>query len=289
MQAVPAGAAFLTGGIWMERIDSPANKKVKLAAALKQRKQREKSGLFVAEGIRLCEMAAESDWSISFGLLTSQLTGQERGRKLMATLQARKCPLYEVPEPIFTKAAGTDTPQGILLVMEQKNQSLPQKSNAAGLYVVMDGVQDPGNAGTIIRTADAVGADGVILLKGSVDVYADKVVRSTMGSIFHIPLYRNVTPAELIDFTQINQLKLLATALDETARAHFQVDFTQGTAVVMGNEGHGVSAELLAAAQKTYIPMFGQAESLNVGMSAAIVLYEALRQRRFCQEVLAER
>ena len=266
----------------MERIDSPANKKVKLAAALKQRKQREKSGLFVAEGIRLCEMAAGSDWSISYGLLTSQLTSQPRGRDLTEKLSAKGVPLFEVPENIFAKAAGTDTPQGILLVMESKNPSLPmQKAGTEKpLYVIMDGVQDPGNAGTIIRTADAVGADGVIMLKGSVDAFADKVVRSTMGSIFHVPVYAGISAAELQAFVQAQDLQLLATALDENAKPHFQQDFTRGTAVVLGNEGNGVSAEVLTMAQKTYIPMYGQAESLNVAMSAAIVLYEALRQRR---------
>ena len=265
----------------MEHIDSPANKKIKLAIALKQRKQREKNGLFVAEGLRLCEMAAESDWQISYGLLTRQLTCQERGRALAECLAEQGCPLYEVPETLFAKAAGTETPQGIMLVMAQKNPSLPAGAERdKPLYVVMDGVQDPGNAGTIIRTADAVGADGVILLKGTVDVYSDKAVRSTMGSIFHVPVYSGVTLDELTEFVQESGLQLLATALDEMAKPHFQQDFTQGTAVVLGNEGNGVSQELLAVAQKTYIPMYGQAESLNVGMSAAIVLYEALRQRK---------
>ena len=266
----------------IERIDSPANKKVKLAAALKQRKQREKTGLFVAEGIRLCEMAADAGWQIEFGLLTSQILEQKRGAELVEKLTCQKCPLYEVPDNIFAKAAGTETPQGIMLVMAQKNPSLPARTERdKPLYVVMDGVQDPGNAGTIIRTADAVGADGVILLKGTVDVYSDKAVRSTMGSIFHVPVYSGVTLDELTEFVQESGLQLLATALDETAKPHFQQDFTQGTAVVLGNEGNGVSQELLAVAQKTYIPMYGQAESLNVGMSAAIVLYEALRQRKF--------
>ena len=266
----------------IERIDSPANKKIKLAAALKQRKQREKTGLFVAEGIRLCEMAAEAGWQVKFGLLTSQVLEQERGAKLVEKLTGQNCPLYEVPETVFAKAAGTETPQGILLVMGQKNPSLPEKTERENpLYVVMDGVQDPGNAGTIIRTADAVGADGVILLKGSVDVYGDKAVRSTMGSIFHVPVYSGVSVEELTDCARRNDLQLLATALDETAKPHFEQDFTKGTAVVLGNEGNGVSKEILAAAQKTYIPMYGQAESLNVGMSGAIVLYEALRQRKF--------
>ena len=266
----------------IERIDSPANKKIKLAAALKQRKQREKAGLFVAEGIRLCEMAAEAGWQVKFGLLTSQVLEQERGAKLVEKLTGQNCPLYEVSEAVFAKAAGTETPQGILLVMGQKNPSLPQIAERENpLYVVMDGVQDPGNAGTIIRTADAVGADGVILLKGSVDVYGDKAVRSTMGSIFHVPVYSGVSVEELTDFARCNDLQLLATALDETAKPHFGQDFTKGTAVVLGNEGNGVSQEILAVAQKTYIPMYGQAESLNVGMSGAIVLYEALRQRKF--------
>ena len=266
----------------IERIDSPANKKIKLAAALKQRKQREKTGLFVAEGIRLCEMAAEAGWQVEFGLLTGQMREQERGAKLVGKLTGQNCPLYEVLEAVFAKAAGTETPQGILLVMGQKNPSLPQIAERENpLYVVMDGVQDPGNAGTIIRTADAVGADGVILLKGSVDVYGDKAVRSTMGSIFHVPVYSGVSVEELTDFARRNDLQLLATALDEMAKPHFGQDFTQGTAVVLGNEGNGVSQEILAVAQKTYIPMYGQAESLNVGMSGAIVLYEALRQRKF--------
>ena len=266
----------------VERIDSPTNKKIKLAAALKQRKQREKYGLFVAEGLRLCEMAAEAAWDISYGLLTSALTSQARGQALVELLAARECPLYEVSEAVFAKAAGTDTPQGIMLVMAQQNPPLPVKAaGEAPLYVVMDGVQDPGNAGTIIRTADAVGAQGVIMLKGSVDVFGNKVVRSTMGSIFHVPLYTGVTPAELAAFCQNSRLQLLATALDETAAPHFARDFRPGTAIVLGNEGNGVSAEVLALAEKTYIPMYGQAESLNVGMSAAIVLYEALRQRKF--------
>ena len=266
----------------MEHIDSPANKKIKLAIALKQRKQREKNGLFVAEGLRLCEMAAESDWQISYGLLTRQLTCQERGRALAERLAEQGCPLYEVPETLFAKAAATETPQGIMLVMAAKNIPLPVRAEGeCPLYVVMDGVQDPGNAGTIIRTADAVGAQGVIMLKGSVDVFSDKVVRSTMGSLFHVPLYTGVTPAALLDFCQASGLQLLATALDESAAPHFARDFRTGTAIVLGNEGHGVSQEILAGAQKTYIPMYGQAESLNVGMSAAIVLYEALRQRKF--------
>ena len=265
-----------------ERIDSLTNKKIKLAASLTNRKHRSKEGLFLAEGIRLTEMAAESDWGLRYALYTTAMARQSRGADLLDRLEQRECPLYEVPAALYQKVSGTDTPQGILVIMEQKKScltDLPAAKN--GLYVILDGVQDPGNAGTIIRTADAVGADAVILMKGSVDVFGEKTVRAAMGSLFHLPVCGEVSLEELQDFAAARELQLYATALDETARPHFEQDFTRKCAIVFGNEGNGVSRELLQAAVKTYIPMYGQAESLNVGMSAAVVLYEAVRQRQF--------
>ena len=146
-----------------ERIDSPANKKVKLAASLHSRKHREKEGLFIAEGIRLGEMAAAAGWDIVFGLYTAELKEQARGRQLLAQLEAQGCLLCETTAAVCRKASDTGTPQGILLVMRQQKSRLQElPAGKQPLYVVLDGVQDPGNAGTIIRTADAVGADGVI-------------------------------------------------------------------------------------------------------------------------------
>ncbi len=262
-------------------IVSISNKKIKLAAGLKKRRQREKTGLFAAEGIRLCEMAAKSDWQIEFGFYTSEIMASNRGRELLQEIK-NKCQLSEVPVDIYKKVSSTETPQGIMLVLKQKNSLLAElKAVSKPLYVVMDGVQDPGNAGTIIRTADAIGADGVIMLKGSVDVFSDKTVRSTMGSLFHLPICTDVTHDELLEFAQLNKIVLYATALDAAAEPHFAQNFNAGCAIILGNEGNGVSEYLLAEAKKTYIPMYGQAESLNVGVSAAVVLYEAVRQRHF--------
>ena len=264
-----------------ERIDSPANKKIKLAASLHSRKHREKEGLFLAEGIRLAEMAVESGWETVFCLCTAALVSQPRGSRLLARMEACSIPVYETAENVYRKASGTDTPQGILLVMKQKKSRLSELAPAENpLYVVLDGVQDPGNAGTIIRTADAVGADGVILLKGSADAFSEKTVRSTMGSLFHLPICPDVTREELQAFLKERKVLLLATALDETAKPHFKQDFTGRCAIAFGNEGSGVSQALLANAVRTYIPMYGKAESLNVGVSAAVVLYEAVRQRK---------
>lgn len=264
-----------------ERIDSPANKKIKQMESLLLRKHRQKQGLFRVEGVRLAEMAAESGWEIVFGLYTQELAKKERGGRLLARLRERG-PLYEISEQLARRVAATDTPQGIFLVMRQPAwRSMELQTTGAALYVVLDGVQDPGNAGTIIRTADAIGADGVILTKGSVDIYSDKVVRASMGSIFHLPILQDLEPAELCELVKRKGWQLLATALDDTAQPLFAADFRRSSAIVFGNEGNGVSRELLVAAQKVYIPMYGRAESLNVGVSAAVVLYEAVRQRRF--------
>ena len=147
------------------------------------------------------------------------------------------------------------------------------------LYIALDRVQDPGNVRTILRTADAVGVTGVILLRGSADIYSGKVVRATMGSLFHVPFVTGVTAAELAGFAQKEGLQFLVTSCDASAETHFSADFRRGSIIVFGNEANGVSEEILTVSQHIYIPMRGAAESLNVATAATAVLYEALRQR----------
>ncbi len=266
----------------IERIDSATNKKIKLAASLHNRRHRDKEGLFVVEGIRLSEMAAVSGWPISFALCTSKAIQEPRVKKILAVLAGKDCPVYETSEEIYRKASATETPQGLLLVMGQQqarfeDMVLPGKQ---AFLLVLDGVQDPGNAGAMIRTADAAGCSGIVLLKDNVDLFSDKTVRATMGSLFHLPVIQKVNMADLQAFLKENDIRLLAAALDSSAQPHFQADFCTDIAIVFGNEGNGISAEMLQAADnKVYIPMFGQAESLNVATAAAIVLYEAIRQR----------
>lgn len=263
----------------MEKIDSASNKKIKLAASLSRRKHREREGLFIAEGVRLCEMAAASGWQAEYGLVTERCLQSERGQRLCRQLEGQ-CPMYLVTEQLYGKAAAVETPQGVLLVIRQKQSRLADLPAAeAPLYVVLDGVQDPGNAGTIIRTADAAGAGAVILMRGTTDIFADKAVRATMGSLFHLPVCTGVTGEELAAFAAAKKLRLYVTALDETAKPHFDCDLRGSLLLAFGNEGRGVSPELLLQGEKLYIPMQGGAESLNVGVAAAVVLYEALRQR----------
>ncbi|MBQ7479024.1 MAG: RNA methyltransferase [Selenomonadaceae bacterium] len=264
------------------RIESAGNGKVKLAASLRQRKHREKTGLFLAEGVRLCEMAAASGWKISFGLYTPSVAGENRAGDLLGRLKEIGCLLYEVPENIFAKASSTESPQGILLVVEQKGISLGNLILPKNPFLmVMDGRQDPGNAGTMIRLADAAGMDGVILLKGSVDVFSDKTVRATMGSVFHLPICSNTDGKEFMDFVREKGIRLYAATLDGRAKVCYEADLSGSIALVFGNEANGVSSDILRMAEGMYIPMFGKAESLNVATAASALVYEAVRQRRY--------
>jgi len=269
----------------MERIESLSNGKIKLAAKLHGRKYREAEGLFLAEGIRLVEMAAASDWQPRFGLCTPAAASSERVKKILQRLAAISCPVYEVSEEIYRKVCDTVTPQGLLLVMEIRRPGLRELAAENPLLLVLDGVQDPGNAGAMIRTADAAGCSGVICLEDTVDVFADKTVRAAMGSLFHLPVVTGVRRGELLSFLQAQGIQLFVTALDAGAQQHFSVDYRGAAAIVFGNEGNGVSRELLDASwgKRIYIPMEGPAESLNVSTAAAVVLYEALRQRSFQQ------
>ena len=256
-------------------IESVDNKKIKLAASLHQRKNREKEGLFLAEGVRLCEMVVGSSWKIKFALATEDLLATERGKALADKLAAI-AEVCLVTEKMFLKAAATEQPQGILLIVEQQKNSL-QELQAEGnpLYVVLDGVQDPGNVGTIIRTADAAGASAVLCTKGTADVFSDKVVRSTMGSLFHLPVFTGVKTGELEEWCRQHGYALWATAL-EGAEDMTSLTWPEKTALVLGSEAEGISPEILATAdQKVKIPMAGHAESLNVAVAGGIVMFEA--------------
>lgn len=268
----------------MERIDSSVNKKLKLVAKLHNGKYRKQENLFVAEGVRIAEMAVEADWKIKFSFVSDKALENPRVRNLLERLDRLGIPVYSMADSLYNKAADTENSQGLLLVMEPGLTTLDQvlAGRAGGIFAVLDCVQDPGNAGTIIRTADAAGFDGVICLSGTVDVLSDKVVRSAMGSLFNIPVVAGVSSDEFLRGCQKYNVKTMVTALDQEAGSYFRADYRGGCALVFGNEGNGASAEIMMEAdEKVFIPMAGRAESLNVSVAAAIVIYEAYRQRNF--------
>ena len=270
-------------------ITSTANPVIRFTHALVHTRGRAaKEGLFAVEGVRLAEMAVSSDWNIHHVLVTEQGMNSTRARTLFTQLCAADVPIYCVSDTIFRTISETDAPQGILIVMERKirdDDTLHEHTYTFGavapLYIALDRIQDPGNVGTILRTADAVGISGVILLRGTADVYSGKVVRATMGALFHVPFITDITEDELIHFSRQRELALYVTVCHSMSCTYFSVDLSRPCIFVFGNEANGVSDSLIAAGQGIHIPMYGGAESLNVSAAASAVLYEAMRQRRY--------
>jgi RNA methyltransferase, TrmH family len=265
-----------------EHINSPQNQLIKQIAALKQKKQRDESGLFLVEGVRLCEDLAASDWQGEVCLFTPESAANPRVDKLLESLAAKGCRLVQTPEGIYNKVTETEHPQGIMVIAAKRHFVFPDlvQPDSSPLIAVLDGIQDPGNAGVLIRTADAAGCSGVILTRGCVDLFAAKTVRATMGSLFHLPVLTGLSASELLAALSAASIPLAATAL-EAAIPYYSAGLTGPVAIAFGNEGQGLTHELLAAAdRRLVIPICGQAESLNVAAAAAVILFEAARQRR---------
>lgn len=254
------------------------NPLVKAAAELKQKKYRQQRGEFLAEGLRTAEeaVAFKAAQQIFY-----TATEDERTLQLLEQAAYMQLKLTCVSEAVMKKIADTETPQGIIAVCRMQEQSLEQLLASGKLLLVLDRVGDPGNIGTMLRTADAAGVGGIILLKGTADIYAPKTVRSSMGSLFHVPVLSGVAEQEFIDNAKKAGYQLLVTALDGADNL-YQADLKGRLAFVMGNEAGGVSASLLQQADKrVFIPMRGKAESLNVAMAAGIVMFEAMRRNYF--------
>ena len=252
------------------------NPQVKAAAELKLKKYRQQRGLFLAEGLRTVEeaVAAKQAESIFYTAIED-----DRTRAALEEAAAQQVKLTCVSDAVLKKIADTETPQGIIAVCKMQPVALDDLLASGKMLLVLDRVGDPGNVGTMLRTADAAGIGGVVLLKGSVDAYAPKTVRSSMGSLFHVPVLSGVGETAFIESAHNAGYELLVTCLDGADNL-YKADLHGRLAFVMGNEANGVSAGLLEAADKrVFIPMAGRAESLNVAMAAGIVMFEALRRQ----------
>ena len=299
----------------MEIITSVNNQRVKDIANLKQKKYRTESGTFFAEGLRAVKEAVQ--YADVTGLFFTK-TEEDKLNEILKIAETKGVQIYCVDEKVMAKLSDTKTPQGVLAVikmpennlqqlrpgafakkMAQQNKNAEQavkgntpqkvKESPAQQFeldnnapvLILDRVQDPGNLGTIIRTADAVGALGIILLDGCVDAFSPKVVRASMGSLFHLPVVQDVTAEEALTWCYRNGYEPAATALNK-AQNVYKTDISKKMAFIFGNEANGVAEELQAAAEtRLFIPMTGLAESMNVAMAAGIILFEGLRQRKF--------
>lgn len=264
----------LTDSLFGESFDLPT-KFLKIAKKLQMKKYRQEFGLFVAEGLRLCEMALDSA-EIEFGFFTEEFLKNERAAQLIEKLQA-VTKLYKISADTFDKISDTQTPQGILLAIRQNLSTPEEVAKKSSVIIILDGVQDPGNVGTILRTAEAFDC-GVILLEGSADIYNSKVVRASMGAIFSLKATL-MTRQEFLDLMKAKKFEISAAVLDDSAEIYFKHKFKKKSAIVFGSEANGISEEISAAAKKIFIPMTGTAESLNVSTAAGIIISEIIRQR----------
>lgn len=257
-------------------ITSIQNEKIKHVAALQQKaKLRKEESLFVVEGGRLF---LEAPFSLLREVYVTERFLENADEKMRERLERTK---YEtVSDQVFAKMSDTKAPQGVLAVLAQQNYRREELFGEKPLLLLLENIQDPGNLGTILRTAEGAGVTGVILSLDCADIYQPKVVRSTMGSLFRVPFYRSMELYREIAFLQENHIKVYAAYL-EGSKMYDAVSCLDGCAFVIGNEGNGLTAETAYAADvRVRIPMEGKLESLNAGVSAAILAYEAARQRR---------
>jgi len=254
---------------------SPRNPRVAQARELaRDRTAREASGLAVLEGVRLAEEAVAAGLAVEYVLYTEDLAQKERGAALLGALSAAGVPVYPVTADTLARAADTQSPQGILAVFRPREWSLGQIPR--GLVVVLDNLQDPGNLGTVIRSLEALGGAGLVMA-GGVDPYNSKVVRSAMGSLFRLPVVKGEIGAVLQELKNQGRRVFVADAGGNLAP--WTAGLHGDAVLVIGNEGNGPSDTARQLADGIIsIPMPGPTESLNAGVAASLLIYEAMRQ-----------
>ncbi len=263
-------------------ITSTSNPKVKQLLNLKRkRKAREEEGVYLAEGPRMAREAPKAD--IREIYVSDSFRQKEPAFLAQLARESGTVPVV-LSDSVFAHVSDTQTPQGILLVLAQKSCSLEEllkpAANTAPLLLLLENIQDPGNLGTLFRSAEAAGASGIVISRDSVDLYNPKVIRSTMGSVYRMPAcYVEDLPAAQ---RQIQESGIRIFAADLVGTVDYdKEDYRDACAFLVGNEGNGLTEEALKETDaRIRIPMQGQVESLNASVAGSLLLFETARQRR---------
>lgn len=260
-------------------ITSTANAKVKRLVNLnKKHKLRTEEGIFVTEGIR---MFREVPRERVLEVYVSESFWEKEKQTIMQVLEGTGVRAELLSDHVYAHVSDTKTPQGILCLVKQENRKLLDVLDAENPFLlVLDNLQDPGNLGTIVRTAEGAGVTGIIMSRGCVDIYNPKVIRSTMGSIYRMPFcYEEDLPA-VLDTLKERKIRSYAAHLDGKC-AYDEEDYHGPCAFLIGNEGNGLRDEVAKKADcYIRIPMQGEVESLNAAVAASVLMFEAARQRR---------
>lgn len=261
-------------------ITSLQNERVKLIRSLEMRKTRRETGLFVAEGTSVLVTARDAGWKPSILAFLAGSATAGIARDLLGWAQTAGAECLEVSEAVLGKLAAKDNPQSMLAVFEQRWHPAPEPARLGkqDVWIGLEDIRDPGNLGTIIRTVDAVGGEGIALIGSTVDPYSREAVRATMGSVFNVPLVR-MTKDEALGWVSRWPGDIAGTHL--AAKEDFRAAGYRGpTLLMMGGEGPGLSPELAAACTRLVkIPMAGKLDSLNLAVATGLVLYEIAKDR----------
>jgi len=243
----------------------------KFIRSLQSKKGRDKENWFLVEGIRLCEEVLNSDYQINYFILSDNLQKSKRNKYILNKIQSQKIPVFVTDEKNFAVLADTQTPQGIACVVTKKND--PKDWSLGSFLLGLDAIRDPGNMGTIIRTAEWFGIDGILSGVNSVEIYNPKVIRSTMGALFHVPFHENVQLYnELSKLKQLHFEIIGAVSKDGVPLEQFKKK--EKTVLLIGNEAQGLSPELDSITDtKICIAGKGNSESLNAAIATGILLY----------------
>ena len=255
-------------------ITSSSNPQMKNIVQLnKKAKARREQGLYVVEGYKMYLEAPEEQ--------IEKIYGASHFLEKHPEIRQKHPDLEEVDDRVFAAVSDTQTPQGILCLMRRPRWDIKRMlENENPFLMVLEDLQDPGNVGTIFRTAEGAGVDGIILTKNCVDIYNPKTIRSTMGSIYRVPFFYTDKIEEVLGELMVHDVRTFAAHLNGE-RDYDREDYKRGTAFFIGNEGNGLTDDLANMADRLVkIPMCGQLESLNAAMAAGILMYEAARQRR---------
>ena len=264
-----------------DQITSASNALVKQLRSLERKKGRNETGLFLAEGVRLIEQALAQGWQVETLIISNSGAERVHIHALAAKAEAQGARLVQVPDRIAGSIARKDNPQAVIAAIRQRELDLGDLStDFAGLWIGLYECRDPGNLGTILRTADCAGAAGVILIETCCDPYSVEAVRASMGSVFDVALAQT-------DFASFNAwrqaagLSMVAASVNGDTM-HTGVEFERPSLILMGNEQAGLPAAVEAACDTLcLIPMRGGADSLNLAQATAVMLYEGWRQRGF--------
>lgn len=260
----------------MQRISSKDNSLIKHIKRLKEKKYRDEYGEYIIEGLKLIKEAIQENVDIKHIVVCDGCDNSEMIESHLKYEMARLDFIY-VPQNIFKLLSDVENPQGILAVIGKTSKEIDIDINE-DIILALDDIQDPGNLGTILRTADSVGLKQIIVSKGTADAYNPKVVRSTMGAIFRVKVIECEILKETLKTLQKQEYKLMTTSL-KAKKTIYEVDYKKKI-IVIGNEANGVSKEILNLAdEKVIIPMLGKTESLNASVATGVILYEHVRQK----------